>query len=69
MTQQFTCNCCHQSARAREQAAWRTDLPPLIQVECTTPGCDNKDWTYTWRAGDDESNAQVLERYTPIETK
>lgn len=67
MIQQFTCNCCGNPARAREQASWRADLPPLTQVECITPNCANKDWTYTWRAGGD--NAQVLSRYTPVESK
>lgn len=63
---QFICKCCQQPVRAREQFT----IPgraPLIQVECITDGCANKDWTYTYREGDAESNAQVLERYTPIE--
>lgn len=62
----FICNCCGRIARSQEQHT----IPgraPLTQVECITPNCKNNHWTYSWRAGDDESSAQVLDRYTPIE--
>lgn len=62
----FVCNCCGHIARSRQQPTIVPNRPPVIQVECTTDGCRNKDWTYSYRDGDAQSNAQVLERYTPV---
>lgn len=60
----FICNCCGRIAQARPQPQLVNTRPPLIQVECKTAGCNNENWTYTYREGDD--NSQLTNLYTPV---
>lgn len=60
----FICNCCGRIAQAQEQPTLIPGRAPLTQVECKTEGCNNENWTYTYRAGDD--NSQLTDLYTPV---
>lgn len=60
----FICNCCGRIAQSQTQPQLVTARPPLTQVECLTEGCDNHYMTYSYRAGDD--NSQLTNLYTPV---
>ena len=61
----FICNCCGRIAQSQIQPALVAGRAPLIQVECLTVGCNNRYMTYTFRAGDD--NSQLTDLYTPVQ--
>ncbi len=60
----FICNCCGRIAQAQVQPSLIAGRPTLTQVECKTVGCNNENWTYTYRTGDD--NEQLLDLYSPV---
>ena len=60
----FVCNCCGRIAKSQTQPSIIPGRAALIQIECKTAHCHNENWTYTFRAGDD--NEQCVALYTPV---